>query len=147
MALEGFSWVAPLKRVACLDLQFAWSIGIGLIGSAAVLLLARLEARLCRGAHDYSMLLCISLLLHTILDLHGARAALLWLNVLAVLSRTPLFCLIARNRSRAFVSVIANLYLSAVSMAGLMSTARTWAAPGAKFPEISRSRMTSMPRL
>jgi hypothetical protein len=74
MAPEGFSWVAPwLKRVACLDLQFAWPIGIGLIGSAAVLLLARLEARLCRGAHDYSMLLCISLLLHTILDLHGAR--------------------------------------------------------------------------
>jgi hypothetical protein len=36
-ALEGFSRVTPwLKRVVSLDVQFAWPIGIGLIGSAAV---------------------------------------------------------------------------------------------------------------
>jgi hypothetical protein len=80
IALDGFSWVAPwMKRVLSLDLQFAWPIGIGLIGSAAVLLLAWLEARLRRTAYFW-MSTAPASVPNNLLDLDGARATLLWLN-------------------------------------------------------------------
>ena len=120
MALEGFSWVAPwMKRVASLDLQFAWPIAIGLIASVGVLLLAWLEARLRRVAYFW-MLLCAPLLLHTIFWISTAPEPRYFGSTPWLFAVAPLLGLIAAQRSIAFVSVLANLYLCAVPMAGLM---------------------------
>ena len=142
MALEGFSWVAPwIKRVASLDLQFAWPIAIGLIGLMGVLLLAWLEARLRRVAYFW-MLLCAPILLHTIFWMSTAPEPRYFGSTPWLFAVAPFLGLIAAQRSIAFMSVLANLYLCAVPMAGLMvSTAWAWATPEEKFPEIPRPRM------
>jgi hypothetical protein len=142
MALEGFSWVASwMKRVVSLDLQFAWPIGIGFIGSATVLLLAWLEARLRRTAYFW-MLLCAPLLLHTIFWISTAPEPRYFGSTPWLFAAAPLLCLIAAEQSIGSVSAITNLYLCAVPIAGLMvSTAWAWATPETKFPEIPRPRM------
>jgi hypothetical protein len=143
MALEGFSWVAPwLQRVAALDLQFAWPVAIGLIGFAAVLLLAWLEARLRRGVY-YSMFLCAPLLLHTVFWISTAPEPRYFGSTPWLIAAAPVLALIAADRSMGLVTAIASLYLCAVPMAGLMTaTAWAWAIPETQFPEIPRARMT-----
>ena len=107
MALEGFSWVAPwMQRVAALDLQFAWPVAIGLIGFAAVLLLAWLKARLRRVAYFW-MLLCAPLLLHTIFWISTAPEPRYFGSTPWLFAVAPLLALIAAQRSIAFVSVLA----------------------------------------
>jgi hypothetical protein len=142
MALEGFAWVAPwIKRVASLDLQFAWPIAIGLIGSATVLLLAWLEPRLRRGAYFW-MLLSAPLLVHTIFWISTAPEPRYFGSAPWLFAAAPILGLIAAERSMAFVSALANLYLCAVPIAGLMvTTAWAWATPEVKFPEIPRPPM------
>ena len=55
---------------------------------------------------------------------------------------TPILGLIAAQRSFAFLSALANLYLCAVPMAGLILDTRwAWATPDPKFPEIPRASL------
>ena len=142
MALDGFSWVRPwIKRVASLDLQFAWPIGVGLTGSAAVFLLAWLQARL-RSVAYFWILLCAPLLLHAIFWISTAPEPRYFGSTPWLFAAAPFLSLIAAERSIAFVSALANLYLCAVPMAGLMaSTAWVWATPEVKFPEIPQPHM------
>lgn len=142
MALDGFSWVRPwIKRVASLDIQFAWPIGIGLVGSAAVLVLAWLEARLRKGAY-FLILLCAPLLFHTIFWISTAPEPRYFGSTPWLFAAAPILGLIAADGSFAFLAAIFNLYLCAVPMAGLIvDTGWVWAAPDAKFPEIPRPSM------
>lgn len=142
VALDGFSWVLPwIKRVTSLDVQFAWPIGIGLVGSAVLLLLACMEPRLRKGSY-FLMLLCAPLLLHTIFWISTAPEPRYFGSTPWLFAAAPILGLIAADRSFAFLSAIANLYLCAVPMAGLiLDTGWAWAAPDAKFPEIPRPSM------
>jgi hypothetical protein len=54
-----------MERVACLDLRFAWPLGVGLVGLATILPLAWLEVCL-RGGGYFWMLLGAPPLLQTI---------------------------------------------------------------------------------
>jgi len=142
MALDGFSWVRPwMKRVASLDIQFAWPIGIGLVGSAAVLLFAWMEGRLRKGSY-FLMLLSAPLLLHTIFWISTAPEPRYFGSTPWLFAASPILALIAAEQSFVFLSAIANLYLCAVPMAGLMLETRwAWASADERFPEIPRSNM------
>ena len=136
-ALEGFSWLRPwFERVAAMDIQFNWPIGIGLVGVAALSLVSWMEIRLRRGFY-FMALLCVPLAVQTGFWLltapepryFGAGA---WLFAIA-----PILGLIAAQGSLVFLAAIANLYLCAVPMAGLFwETKWIWAAPDPRFPEI-----------
>ena len=142
VALEGFSWVLPwFKRVASQDIQFAWPVGIGLAGSAALLLLAWMEARL-RKLPYFLMLLSAPLLLHTVFWILTAPEPRYFGSTPWLFAAAPILGLIAIEQSLAFLSALANLYLCAIPMAALtLETQWAWAAPDPKFPEIPRSNM------
>jgi hypothetical protein len=142
VALESFSWVGPwVRRVVSLDLQFDWPAGIGLIGSAALLLLSWMEKRLRRGAY-FLMLLCAPLLLHTIFWIATAPEPRYFGSTPWLFAAAPMLSFIAAEQSLAFLCAIANLYLCAVPMAGLLvESSWQWAMPESKFPEIPRSKM------
>jgi hypothetical protein len=142
VALEGLSWVRPwIKRVMSLDIQFDWPIGIGLTGSAALLLLAWMEKRLRRSLY-FLMLLCVPLLFHTVFWISTAPEPRYFGSTLWLFATAPILGLIAAEQSLAFLSAAANLYLCAVPMAGLIvETSWQWATPDAKFPEIPRANM------
>jgi hypothetical protein len=142
VALDGFSWVLPwIKRVASQDIQFGWPIGIGLAGSAVLLLLAWMEWRLRKGSY-FLMLLCAPLLLHTVFWISTAPEPRYFGSTPWLFAAAPILGLIAADQSFAFLSAMANLYLCAVPMAALtLETRWAWATPDAMFPEIPRSSM------
>lgn len=142
VALEGLSWVGPwIKRVLSLDIQFNWPLGIGLIGSAALLLLSWMEKRLRRGSY-YLMLLSAPLLLHAIFWISTAPEPRYFGSTAWLFAAAPILSFIAAEQSLAFLCTIANLYLCAVPMAGLiLATGWQWASPDGQFPEIPRSKM------
>ena len=142
VALGSFYWVGLwIKRVGSLDIQFDWPIGIGLAGSGTLLLLAWMEERLRRGAY-YLLLLCSPLLLETIFWIFTAPEPRYFGPTAWLFAATPILGFVAVERSFAFLSVLANLYLCAVPMAGLILDTRWgWATPEPKFPEIPRSNM------
>jgi hypothetical protein len=123
------------------DIQFAWPLGIGLAGSAALLLLAWMEARLRRLPY-FLILLSAPLLLHTIFWILTAPEPRYFGSTPWLFAATPILGLVAVDQSLAFLSALANLYLSAVPMAALtLETQWAWAMPDPKFPEIPRSKM------
>jgi hypothetical protein len=142
VALDGLSWVTPwMKRVMSLDIQFDWPIGIGLIGSAALLLLAWMERRLRRSSY-FLMLLCLPLLFHAVFWISTAPEPRYFGSTPWLFATAPILGLIAAEQSLAFLSAVANLYLCAVPMAGLVvGTSWQWAAPDDRFPEIPRANM------
>jgi hypothetical protein len=142
VAVEGFKWVGPwIKRVMSLDIQFDWPIGIGLTGSAALLLLAWMEKRLRRSSY-FLMLLYVPLLFHTVFWISTAPEPRYFGSTPWLFATAPILGLIAAEQSLAFLSAVANLYLCAVPMAGLIvETSWQWAAPDDKFPEIPRPNM------
>ena len=119
VALEGFSWVRPwIKRVASLDLQFAWPIGVGLVGSAALLFFSWMEGRLRKGSY-FLILLSAPLLLHTVFWILTAPEPRYFGSTPWLFAAAPILGVIAADRSLAFLSALANLYLCAVPMAAL----------------------------
>jgi hypothetical protein len=88
------------------------------------------------------MLLCAPPLLQTIFWISTTPEPRYFSSTSWLFLPAPVLGLIA-ERSIAFASAIAHLYLRAVSMAGLLArTAWVWAALDEKFPEIARLRMT-----
>jgi hypothetical protein len=143
VALEGFSWVGPwIRRVISQDIQFTWPIGIGLISSAAVLLLSWMEKRL-RRARYFFLFLCAPLFLHTIFWISTAPEPRYFGSTPWLFAAAPILSFIAAEGSLAFLCLVANLYLCAVPMAALLvETSWQWMMPDPRFPEIPRSRMT-----
>jgi hypothetical protein len=130
-----------LAAYALIRVLSARRIGVGLTGSAAVFLLAWLQARL-RSVAYFWILLCAPLLLHAIFWISTAPEPRYFGSTPWLFAAAPFLSLIAAERSIAFVSALANLYLCAVPMAGLMaSTAWVCATPEVKFPEISQPHM------
>jgi hypothetical protein len=142
VALETLDWVKPwFKRVVSLDIQFAWPLGIGLVSSTALLLLAWMEKRLRRGSF-YLSLLCAPLLLHTIFWLFTAPEPRYFGSTPWLFAVAPLLSFVAAEQSLAFLCALANLYLCAVPMAGLiLETHWQWATPDREFPEIPDAKM------
>jgi hypothetical protein len=142
IALEGFSWVGPwIRRVASQDIQFDWPLGIGLTGSAAVLLLSWMEKRL-RRARSFLLLLCAPLFLHTIFWISTAPEPRYFGSTPWLFAAAPILSFVAAEESLAFFCLVANLYLCAVPMAGLLvETSWQWAKPDRRFPEIPRSKL------
>jgi hypothetical protein len=142
VVLEGFSWVRPwIERVALQDIQFAWPLGIGLAGSAVLLLLAWMEARL-RKLPYFLILLSAPLLLHTVFWILTAPEPRYFGSTPWLFAAAPILGLVAVDQSLTFLSALANLYLCAVPMAALtLETQWAWATPDPKFPEIPRSNM------
>jgi hypothetical protein len=142
VALEGLSWVGPwVRRVISQDIQFDWPIGIGLISSAAVLLLSWMEKRL-RRARYFLLFLCAPLFLHTIFWISTAPEPRYFGSTPWLFAAAPILSFIAAEESLAFLCLVANLYLCAVPMAGLLiNTSWQWAKPDPRFPEIPPSNM------
>ena len=142
IALDGLSWVGTwIKRIISSDIQFDWPIGIGLTGSGVLLLLAWMEERLRKTSY-FLMLLCAPLLLHTVFWISTAPEPRYLGSTAWLFAAAPILGLVSAERSFAFLATVANLYLCAVPMAGLMfETHWAWGAPDAKFPEIPRSNM------
>ena len=145
VALEGLSWVTPwIKRVIAMDIQFNWPIGIGLVGSAALSLLAWMEIRLRKGSY-FLMLLCAPLLLHTIFWILTAPEPRYFGSATWLFAVAPALGLVAADRSSVFLAAIANLYLCAVPMAGLFwETKWIWAAPDPRFPDIPQAELVEL---
>jgi hypothetical protein len=142
VALEGLSWVGPwVRRVIAQDIQFDWPLGIGLVSSAAVLLLSWMETRL-RRARYFLFLLCAPLFLHTLFWISTAPEPRYFGSTPWLFAAAPILSFIAAEQSLTFLCLVANLYLCAVPMAGLlMDTSWQWAKPDSRFPEIPRSKM------
>lgn len=142
VALEGLSWVGPwIRRVVSQDIQFDWPLGIGLISSAAVLLLSWTEKRL-RRARYFLLFLCVPLLVHTTFWILTAPEPRYFGSTPWLFAAAPILSFIAAEESLAFLCLVANLYLCAVPMAGLLVNASwQWAKPDPRFPEIPRSNM------
>jgi len=145
VALQGLSWVRPwIKRVIAMDIQFVWPIGIGLAGSAALSLLAWMEIRLRKGFY-FLPLLCAPLLLHTIFWISTAPEPRYFGSTPWLFAAAPVLAFIAAEESLAILSALANLYLSAVPLAGLiLQTTWVWAAPDPRFPVIPRRDMVEL---
>ncbi len=142
VALQGFGWVGPwLKRVLASDVQFDWPIGIGLAGSGALLVLAWMEQRLRRCSY-FLMLLCAPLLLHAVFWIATAPEPRYFGSAAWLFAAAPILGLLAVEHSFASLAAIANLYICAVPLAGLiLETSWAWGTPNARFPEIPRSPM------
>jgi hypothetical protein len=142
VALEGLSWVGPwVWRVLSQDIQFAWPLGIGLISSAAVLSLSWMEKRL-RRARYFLLMLCAPILLHTLFWMSTAPEPRYFGSTPWLFAAAPILSLIAADGSLVFLCLVANFYLCAVPMAGLLvDTSWQWAKPDTRFPEIPRSNM------
>jgi hypothetical protein len=139
VALEGVSWMQPwIKRVVALDIQFDWPIGIGFIGSGALSLMAWMEMRLRKGFY-FLMFLCAPLLLHTVFWILTAPEPRYFGSTPWLFAATPALGFIAAQESLAILCAAANLYLSAVPIAGLLlQTSWQWMTPDPIFPEIPR---------
>jgi hypothetical protein len=123
------------------DIQFDWPLGIGLISSAAVLLLSWMETRL-RRARIFLLFLCAPLFLHAIFWISTAPEPRYFGSTSWLFAAAPILSFIAAEESLAFLCLVANLYLCAVPMAALLvDTSWQWAKPDPMFPEIPRSRM------
>jgi hypothetical protein len=142
VALEGLSWVGPwVRRVISQDIQFNWPLGIGLISSAAVFLLSWMERRL-RRARYFLLILWTPLLVHTLFWISTAPEPRYFGSTPWLFAAAPILSLIAAEASLAFLCLVANLYLCAVPMAGLLvATSWQWAKPDSRFPEIPRANM------
>ena len=148
VALESLSWVGPwIRRVISQDIQFDWPLGIGLISSAAVLLLSWMETRL-RRARIFLLFLCAPLFLHAIFWISTAPEPRYFGSTSWLFAAAPILSFIAAEESLAFLCLVANLYLCAVPMAALLvDTSWQWAKPDPMFPEIPRSRMAERTNL
>jgi hypothetical protein len=142
VALDGLSWVGPwIRRVISQDIQFDWPLGIGLISSAAVFLLSWMERRL-RRARYFLLLLSAPLFLHTVFWISTAPEPRYFGSTPWLFAAAPILSFIAAEQSLAFLCLVANLYLCAVPMAGLLvNTSWHWAKPDPRFPEIPRANM------
>ena len=142
VALEGFSWLRPwFKRVVAMDIQFDWPIGIGLVGAAALSLMAWMEIRLRKGFY-FMILLCVPLAVETAFWLLTAPEPRYFGSAGWLFAITPILGLIAAQGSLVLLAAIANLYLCAVPMAGLFwETKWIWAAPDPRFPDIPQASL------
>ena len=142
IALEGFSWLRPwFKRVVAMDIQFDWPIGIGLVGAAALSLMAWMEIRLRRGFY-FLVLLWAPLVLDTAFWLLTAPEPRYFGSAAWLFAIAPILGLIAAQDSLVFLAAMANLYLCAVPMAGLVwDTKWIWLTPDPQFPEIPRASL------
>jgi len=130
-----------IKRVIAMNIQFDWPIGIGLAGAAALSLLAWMEIRLRKGSY-FLMFLCAPLLLHTIFWILTAPEPRYFGSAPWLFAAAPVLSFIAAEQSLVLLSAMANLYLSAVPMAGLILETRwIWATPDPNLPEIPRTNM------
>jgi hypothetical protein len=144
-ALEGFSWLRPwFKRVVAMDIQFNWPIGIGLVGAATLSLLSWMEIRLRRSFY-FLALLCAPLAVDLVFWFLTAPEPRYFGSAPWLFAIAPILGIVAAQDSLVFLSAIANLYLCAVPMAGLVwETKWVWAAPDPKFPEIPQAGLVEL---